>query len=187
MRNNRYRSAPIPAVVVLALALVLCAGAGQARAQSGGGFSLTWNTAPGGGGASTGGQFTLQGTAGQKQAVSMQGGVFSVVPGYQQPECTAGAAEDVTVVATLDGSDVTLTWVHQAANGAYEIYRGSQPGFIPGPATLLATVFAPQATYTDEGAAGDPAAHRYYVVRPKCGGLWGEANRTGAFSFEIVH
>ncbi len=186
MRNNRYRSTYLSTVAVLALALVLYAGAGQARAQSGG-FSLTWNTAPGGGGTSSGGQFTLQGTAGQKQTDTLQGGQFGLTSGYQQPaECTAGAAATVDVGVTLDGTDVILSWTHQTANGAYEVHRGSSPFFTPGPATLLATVFAPQGTLLNEEAAGDPAANRFYVVRAKCGGLWGDSNRTGEFSFELA-
>ncbi len=186
MRNNRYRSTYLSTVVVLALALVLCAGAGQALAQSGG-FSLTWNTAPGGGGTSNGGQFTLQGTAGQKQAETLHGGEFGLTSGYQQPaECTAGAAAAVDVSVALDGTDVTLWWTHQTANSAYEVHRGSAPFFTPGPATLLATVFAPAETHPDEGAAGDPAANRFYVVRAKCGGLWGDSDRIGEFSFELA-
>lgn len=186
MRNNRYRSAQF-SIVVLALALVLCSAAGQAQAQSGGGFDLTWNTAPGGGGASSGGSFALQGTVGEQQTDSLQGDVFSLTPGYEQPECVAGAAEAVDVIIAMNGMDIALSWTHQEANGAYEVHRGGEPGFTPGPATLLSTVFAPQQTITDQAAAGDPAANRFYVVRAKCGGLWGDSNRTGEFSFELVH
>ncbi len=186
MRNNRYRSLHVPAGVVLALAITLCFAAGPVQAQSGGDFSLTWNTAPGGGGTSLGDQFSLQGTVGQQETEPLQGGEFELTPGFEQPECPAGAATAVAVILVLDGNDIRVTWTHESANGAYEVHASDTPWFTPGPATLLATVLAPGQEYPDEGVAGSPAANRFYLVRARCGGLWGDSFRIGFFSYTLT-
>ncbi len=46
--------------------LLLC---GLAHAQTGGGYDLTWSTIDGGGGTSSNGAYTLNGTIGQADAV----------------------------------------------------------------------------------------------------------------------
>lgn len=65
----------------LALATVLL-GATAVLAQWGGGYDLTWNTFDGGGGASTGGAFTLRGTAGQPDAGTLSGGAYTLSGGF---------------------------------------------------------------------------------------------------------
>jgi hypothetical protein len=55
---------------------------GIALAQSGNGFDLTWSTADGGGGTSTGGVFTLQGTIGQPDAGTLFGGSYGLQGGF---------------------------------------------------------------------------------------------------------
>ena len=50
---------------ILLAPLLVCVIATVALAQSGGGYDLSWNTIAGGGGASTGGNYTLHGTIGQ--------------------------------------------------------------------------------------------------------------------------
>ena len=51
-------------------------------AQSGGGYDLSWSTTDGGGGSSTGGVFSLTGTAGQPDAGVMSGGEFTLTGGF---------------------------------------------------------------------------------------------------------
>jgi hypothetical protein len=52
-------------------------------AQSGGGYDLTWSTVDGGGGTfSTGGGYSLGGTAGQPDAGLMTGGGYSLGGGF---------------------------------------------------------------------------------------------------------
>jgi hypothetical protein len=51
-------------------------------AQSGGGYDLSWNTVDGGGGSSSGGIFSLAGTAGQPDVGVMSGGEFSLAGGF---------------------------------------------------------------------------------------------------------
>lgn len=66
--------------VLLALLLLLPA---LALAQSGGGYDLTWNTIEGGGITfSTGGSYSLGGTAGQLDAGVLSGGGYTLAGGF---------------------------------------------------------------------------------------------------------
>ena len=66
---------------LLGLLLVLCSG--LALAQSGGNFEIKKSTLDGGGGLSTGGIFSLNGTVGQAEAADkIAGGVFSLTGGF---------------------------------------------------------------------------------------------------------
>jgi len=67
--------------IFLAPALVLVF-TGVALAQSGNGFDLTWSTVDGGGGTSTGGVFSLQGTIGQPDAGTLVGGSYTLQGGF---------------------------------------------------------------------------------------------------------
>jgi hypothetical protein len=53
-----------------------------AVAQSGGGYDLTWSTIDGGGGTTSDGGYTLDGTIGQPDAEAMSGGGYSLVGGF---------------------------------------------------------------------------------------------------------
>jgi len=67
---------------ILLACLVLLA-AVPALAQSGGIYDLSWSTVDGGGGTfSTGGVFSLGGTAGQPDAGLMNGGVYTLGGGF---------------------------------------------------------------------------------------------------------
>jgi len=89
-------------------------------------------------------------------------------------------------MAARSDTNITLTWTNRPANGAYEVHRDATPYFMPGLATLLNTVFAPVSSYTDQGAAGIPGQSLFYVVRAKCGALWGDSGRTGGLSYLLV-
>jgi len=58
--------------------LLLCSFALSARAQ----YSIDWHTIDGGGGASTGGVYSVTGTIGQPDAGAMSGGNYSVTGGF---------------------------------------------------------------------------------------------------------
>jgi hypothetical protein len=61
----------------------LVGSAWRSEARSGGQFNLSWSTIDGGGGVSSGGQFTVTGTAGQPDAGSpLNGGQFSLTGGF---------------------------------------------------------------------------------------------------------
>ena len=69
--------------VILALALVaLQHGQGVAQAQSGGTFDLSWSTVDGGGGESSGGNYTLMGTIGQHDAGVQVGEGYTLAGGF---------------------------------------------------------------------------------------------------------
>ena len=67
--------------ILLAPLLVLVI-TGVALAQSGNGLDLTWSTVDGGGGTSTGGVLSLQGTIGQPDAGTLVGGSFVLQGGF---------------------------------------------------------------------------------------------------------
>jgi cell division septation protein DedD len=68
--------------VASALALLLAA-ALPSLAQSGGPYDLSWSTIDGGGHTfSTGGSYSLGGTAGQPDAGALSGGVYTLVGGF---------------------------------------------------------------------------------------------------------
>ena len=70
------------AAIVLALAAFPLL-ASVALAQSGGGYDLSWNTVDGGGYTfSTGGDYTLGGTAGQPDAGELSGGGYVLGGGF---------------------------------------------------------------------------------------------------------
>ena len=77
MRHSRRGSNCVLATLALAFAL-----AASVHAQTGGGFDLTWNTIAGGGGASNGGGFEVDGTAGQTDAATMSGADFTLSGGF---------------------------------------------------------------------------------------------------------
>jgi hypothetical protein len=51
-------------------------------AQQAGSFDLTWSTVDGGGGESSGSDYTLLGTVGQPDAARLSGGGYSLVGGF---------------------------------------------------------------------------------------------------------
>jgi len=67
--------------VILVLVLLLLVTL-PVLAQSGGGYDLLWSTTDGGGGSSTGGVFSLAGTAGQADAGVMSGSEFTLRGGF---------------------------------------------------------------------------------------------------------
>jgi hypothetical protein len=65
------------------LACLVLLAAVPVLAQSGAGYDLSWSTVDGGGGtSSTGGGYSLAGTAGQPDAGVMDGGVYSLGGGF---------------------------------------------------------------------------------------------------------
>jgi hypothetical protein len=69
--------------LVLTALLVLVGGIVAVHAQSGGGYDLTWNSVDGGGTTlSSGGGYTLGGTAGQPDAATWSGGSYTLNGGF---------------------------------------------------------------------------------------------------------
>lgn len=72
------------AVILGALLLAMCAALLVFTLVSGAPetYAISWWTADGGGGTSQGGNYTLEGTIGQSDAHSAQGGDYSLVGGF---------------------------------------------------------------------------------------------------------
>lgn len=66
-------------LLTLSVILILTA---TALAQTGGDYDLSWWTVDGGGGTSSGGLFSLSGTAGQSDAGLLSGGVYTLGGGF---------------------------------------------------------------------------------------------------------
>lgn len=77
MKAHLKQKLRIILVLVLLLLITL-----PVLAQSGGGYDLSWSTADGGGGSSSGSTFSLTGTAGQPDAGVMSGGDFTLAGGF---------------------------------------------------------------------------------------------------------
>ena len=79
---------------IVVLAVALCAAtatAGPAAAQSGGAYSLSWSTLDGGGMTvgSTGGAYSVRGSAGQPAPATAVGGAYAVQGGFWNQGSTA--------------------------------------------------------------------------------------------------
>src|SRR5207253_9256822 len=94
-------------VLPLAAALLLTAGA-VVEAQP---FAIDWFTIDGGGGTSSGGNYTLSGTIGQPDAGTLSGGNYTLEggfwPGIVMPSTTGLAP---TLFIQLSGNSVIVSW-----------------------------------------------------------------------------
>lgn len=71
--------------LLASLTLGLALGAATAQAQTGGSYDLTWSSVDGGGGTSTGGSYSLSGSAGQPDAsgdTALSGGTYALTGGF---------------------------------------------------------------------------------------------------------
>ena len=70
-------------VTVLVVAAILTPALSRAaRAEPASGYEISWYTVDGGGGTSTGGAYTLDGTIGQPDAGSQSGGAYVLAGGF---------------------------------------------------------------------------------------------------------
>ena len=80
-------------------------------AQVGDGFGLSWSTVDGGGATSSGGDFSLGGTAGQHDAGGpMAGGDFTVTGGFWAGAAPSVVGVNCTLVVDLSFADGITTW-----------------------------------------------------------------------------
>jgi hypothetical protein len=90
---------------VLAVLALLCAPAG---AQN---FSIDWYKLSGGGGTSTGGNFSVSGTIGQPDAsATLTGGNFSLTGGFWSIIATFQTAGAPNLLISHVGSNVVVSW-----------------------------------------------------------------------------
>lgn len=80
---NRAMNRTIKRVMLSAISLWLLFSAVSSYAQSGGGYDLTWNTIDNGGGTSSHGGYTLDGTIGQLEAgAPISSGGYTLTGGF---------------------------------------------------------------------------------------------------------
>jgi len=93
-------------------ALMLVALTTAARAQSAGPFDLSWSTIDGGGGTSSGGQFTLAGTIGQLDAgvATLTGGQFSLTGGFWSFLSVVQTPGAPLLKIKLIGGNAVISW-----------------------------------------------------------------------------
>ena len=72
-------------------------------------YALDWSTIDGGGGTSSGGQYTLSGTIGQPDAGAMSGGSFSLQGGFW-PGIIVPSTNSPTLFIRASGDSVILSW-----------------------------------------------------------------------------
>ncbi len=109
---------------------------------------------------------------------------------------TTLAPAPVAPVLTINlaGNAIPLSWAENAANQSYEVWRSAAPYFSPGAAGAEILANAPTDcthsggvfTCVDPGAAGNPAAHRFYLVRAGNGtNAAADSIRVGEFDFAL--
>ncbi len=118
------------AILLLLLGLALRHVPGYVLAQSGGDFDLAWSTIDTGGGMpSTGGAFSLLGTAGQPDAGVLNGGVFSLEAGFWNRDAGPTAVVIGSFAATVAPPGVVLSWETLSEHGClgFNLYRSDTP------------------------------------------------------------
>lgn len=108
MKNNALK------MIVLIASLYLPM---RCRAQN---YSIEWFTVDGGGGTSSGGNYTLSGTMGQPDAGTLSGGSYTLEggfwPGLVVPSTTSG----LTLFIQLSGANVIISWAPSSPGFALE-------------------------------------------------------------------
>lgn len=79
-------------------------------------FAVDWSKISGGGGASSGGQFSVSGTIGQHDAGTMSGGNFSLVTGFWSAFVAVPTPGAPPLFIQPQGSNVRILWA-ATANG----------------------------------------------------------------------
>jgi hypothetical protein len=82
-------------------------------------FSIDWHKIAGGGGNSSGGQFSLSGTVGQQDASSgaaMAGGGFSLTGGYWSLISVVSTPSAPLLSIVFQGNSVIVSWPSSATN-----------------------------------------------------------------------
>src|SRR5690349_24067725 len=98
-----HRSLP---VATLSVAIFFCCAA-SAAAQN---YSIDWFTIDGGGGTSSGGQYTLSGTIGQPDAGTLSGGNYTLDGGFWGGVVAVQQVGAPTLHISQTGPNLTISW-----------------------------------------------------------------------------
>jgi hypothetical protein len=148
---------PVMKIILLLVFAAFLRLGGEAAAQS---FSIDWYTIDGGGGASTGGGYSLAGSIGQPDAGVMSGGGFSLEGGFW------------AVVAVQTPGSPLLTIRHTPTNTVVVSWPATATGFVLQQSANLNTGIwgAPSETVSLDGAnkfiiVNPPTGNRFYRLR----------------------
>ena len=122
----------------LSLLAACLALAGSAQGQN---YALDWFTIDGGGGASSGGVYSLTGTIGQPDAGTMSGGAFSLVGGFWGIAAAGQTAPPMLSVASSNGT-VVVSWPRSAEGFTLE-----QTGALASPPSAISWTTVPAGSY----------------------------------------
>ena len=117
----------------LALCLFLLPSAFCLRAW--GQYSIDWSTVDGGGGTSTGGEYSVSGTLGQPESGGMSGGGFTLEGGFWPGVIVPSTGEAPTLFIQAAGDSVIISWSPVSADFALETTGDlTSPTWVPAPA-----------------------------------------------------
>ncbi len=157
MRNFNVLNEALPTMKKITIRTIFTTGlvlfTTFAPAQS---FNLDWSTIDGGGGASSGGSFSLNGTIGQPDAGAMSGGGFAISGGFWNG-VASGPESLPRLSIRLAGNDVVLNWPNPSTG--YQLEQTSATGW-------LDVVQPPTVSGGDkEVTLPINAAHRFFRLR----------------------
>jgi hypothetical protein len=110
----------ISQVLFIALSVLLAASPGSIVAQS---YSIEWHKVSGGGGASSGGLYSLSGTIGQHDAgTPMTGGNYSLTGGFWALLSVVQTPGVPNLTITHSGNSVAVSWPN---TGSYTLQQNS--------------------------------------------------------------
>lgn len=91
---------------IRSIAIALAVTAIAAMAQ----YTINWSTIDGGGGTSSGGDFTMRGTIGQPDAANMDGGDFVIHGGFWVPQAVQVEDGPWLYIVSEGGTNVVVSW-----------------------------------------------------------------------------
>ncbi len=112
---------------------------GVAHAQ----YAINWFTLDGGGGTSTGGNYTLSGTIGQPDTGMLSGGTYTLQGGFWPGLIVPSTGEAPTLFIQQSGMNVVISWAPNRSGFSLEQSRTLLPlswGAAPSGSTNPATI-----------------------------------------------
>jgi len=97
-------------------------------------YAIDWFTLDGGGGASSGGSFTLTGTIGQPDAGTLSGGNYTLQGGFWAGIVGPATGEAPTLFVQLIGNSIIISWSPATSGFTLEQTDSlSSPSWLAGP------------------------------------------------------
>ena len=146
------------------VSLLSLASLGLAFPLLGQSYNIDWFTIDGGGGSSSGGNYTINGTIGQSDAGQMSGGHYTLVGGFWGGITLLQTPGAPLLAATAAGGGVVISWRKPAAN--YILEQTSALTATAAGTTWLQVDFPYQTNATHISiTVPAPAANKVYRLR----------------------